>query len=118
MTSDAATANLGRIRTEVARALELFLARQRGHLPAAAEQAYWANSPAATAAISGPRPRPPMFDPGFTAEVPPLPDRAAADDHGRLRWDGQDLRAFTGSYGDYLLGKVSKVFPQLQRDVL
>jgi hypothetical protein len=36
--------------------------------------------------------------------VPPLP--------------GQDLRAFSGSYGDYLLGKVSKVFPQLRGDVL
>jgi isopenicillin N synthase-like dioxygenase len=59
-----------------------------------------------------------FLDPGFTAEVPPLPDRAAADDQGRRRWDGQDLRAFTGSYGDYLLSKVSKVFPQLQRDVL
>jgi isopenicillin N synthase-like dioxygenase len=59
-----------------------------------------------------------FLDPGFTAEVPPLPDRAAAGEVGRLRWDGQDLRAFTGSYGDYLLGKVSKVFPQLQRDVL
>jgi isopenicillin N synthase-like dioxygenase len=32
--------------------------------------------------------------------------------------DGQDLRVFTGTYGDYLLGKVSKVFPQLRRDVL
>jgi hypothetical protein len=29
-----------------------------------------------------------------------------------------DLRAFTGTYGDYLLGKVSQVFPQLRRDVL
>ena len=34
------------------------------------------------------------------------------------RWDGQDLRAFTGTYGDYLLSKVSKVFPQLRQDVL
>ena len=41
-----------------------------------------------------------------------------AGQDGRPRWDGQDLRAFSGSYGDYLLGKVSKVFPQLQRDVL
>jgi hypothetical protein len=41
-----------------------------------------------------------------------------AGDDGRRRWDGQDLRAFTGTYGDYLLGKVSKVFPQLRRDVL
>ncbi len=58
-----------------------------------------------------------FLDPGFADEVPPLPDRAAAGDGGR-RWDGQDLRAFTGTYGDYLLGKVSKVFPQLRRDVL
>ena len=59
-----------------------------------------------------------FLDPVFSAEVPPLPERAAAGDDGRRRWDGQDLRAFTGTYGDYLLGKVSKVFPQLRRDVL
>jgi hypothetical protein len=28
------------------------------------------------------------------------------------------LRAFTGTYGDYLLGKVARVFPQLRQDVL
>jgi isopenicillin N synthase-like dioxygenase len=59
-----------------------------------------------------------FLDPGFSADVPPLPDHAAAGDDGRRRWDGQDLRAFTGSYGDYLLSKVSKVFPQLRREVL
>ena len=50
--------------------------------------------------------------------MPPLPDRAAAADGGGRRWDGQDLRAFTGTYGDYLLGKVAKVFPHLRSDVL
>jgi isopenicillin N synthase-like dioxygenase len=59
-----------------------------------------------------------FLDPGFADEVPPLPGRAAAADDGNRRWDGQDLRAFTGPYGDYLLSKVSKVFPQLRRDVL
>ena len=61
-----------------------------------------------------------FLDPGFSAEVPPLPAAAqfGRGDDGRRRWDGQDLRAFTGTYGDYLLGKVSKVFPQLRRDVL
>jgi isopenicillin N synthase-like dioxygenase len=59
-----------------------------------------------------------FLDPGFDAEVPPLPDRAAAGNDGGRRWDGADLRAFTGSYGDYLLGKVSKVFPQLRNEVL
>jgi isopenicillin N synthase-like dioxygenase len=59
-----------------------------------------------------------FFDPDFTAEVEPLPGRARTDAEGRPRWDGQDLRAFTGTYGDYLLGKVGKVFPQLKNAVL
>ena len=59
-----------------------------------------------------------FFDPDFTAEVEPLPGSARTDAQGRPRWDGQDLRAFTGTYGDYLLGKVGKVFPQLRQAVL
>jgi isopenicillin N synthase-like dioxygenase len=59
-----------------------------------------------------------FLDPGFDACVPPLPDRAASADDGSRRWDGQDLQAFTGTYGDYLLGKVSRVFPQLSQDAL
>ncbi|MDG4863936.1 2-oxoglutarate and iron-dependent oxygenase domain-containing protein [Streptomyces sp. T-3] len=58
-----------------------------------------------------------FFDPGWSSEVPPLPTTDAVVP-GSARWDGQDLRAFTGTYGDYLLGKVSKVFPQLRADVL
>ncbi|HUR03984.1 MAG TPA: 2OG-Fe(II) oxygenase family protein, partial [Nonomuraea sp.] len=50
-----------------------------------------------------------FFDPGWDCEVPPLPYTPG----GRARWDGQDLRAFSGTYGDYLLAKVSKVFPHL-----
>ena len=52
-----------------------------------------------------------FFDPDFDREVPPLPP--VPSDLDGARWDGQDLRAFTGTYGDYLVGKVSKVFPQL-----
>jgi len=59
-----------------------------------------------------------FLDPGFTAEVPPLPARAASAADGGRRWDGQDLRAFSGTYGDYLLGKVGRVFPELRRDAL
>jgi hypothetical protein len=55
-----------------------------------------------------------FFDPDFTAEVPPLPRRALAHGAERPRWDGQGLRVFTGTYGDYLLGKVAKVFPDLR----
>ncbi|MEV4356874.1 2-oxoglutarate and iron-dependent oxygenase domain-containing protein [Nonomuraea sp. NPDC049625] len=46
-----------------------------------------------------------FFDPGWDSEVPPLP---YAPGH---RWDGQV--DFTGTYGEYLLSKVSKVFPRL-----
>lgn len=59
-----------------------------------------------------------FFDPDFTAEVPPLPGRARIDPAGQPRWDGADLQAFQGTYGEYLLGKVGKVFPQLRAEVL
>jgi isopenicillin N synthase-like dioxygenase len=59
-----------------------------------------------------------FFDPDFAAEVPPLPGRARTDAAGRPRWDGEDLQAFTGTYGEYLLGKVGKVFPHLRTEVL
>ncbi|MDB5429644.1 MAG: iron oxidase [Caulobacter sp.] len=58
----------------------------------------------------------PLFlDPGFDTIVEPLPGRNASSGE---RWDGADLSAFTGTYGDYLLGKVGKVFPSLKAEVL
>ena len=59
-----------------------------------------------------------FFDPGFEAEIKPLPDRAAEPDDADTRWDQASVHAFEGTYGDYLLGKVSKVFPELQRAAL
>lgn len=53
-----------------------------------------------------------FFDPDFTAEVRPLPTAAAIDDRAE-RWDGASVHAFTGTYGDYLLAKVARVFPEL-----
>jgi isopenicillin N synthase-like dioxygenase len=55
-----------------------------------------------------------FFDPSWHAQVTPLPlDGAApATDPGR-RWDGQNLQAWSGRYGDYLTAKVAKVFPDL-----
>lgn len=53
-----------------------------------------------------------FFDPAFDAEIEPLPNRVACDDSAE-RWDRANLHAFRGAYGDYLLGKVSKVFPEL-----
>jgi isopenicillin N synthase-like dioxygenase len=58
-----------------------------------------------------------FFDPAWDAIIEPLPDRAASDDSGE-RWDRANVHAFTGTYGDYLLGKVGQVFPELKRDVL
>lgn len=54
-----------------------------------------------------------FFDPDFTAEVRPLPAREAAVDDGAERWDGRSVHAFSGTYGDYLMEKVSRVFPAL-----
>ncbi len=59
-----------------------------------------------------------FFDPDFAAEIRPLPRAAAAPETGAPRWDGADLQAFEGTYGDYLLGKVAKVFPELRKQVL
>jgi isopenicillin N synthase-like dioxygenase len=59
-----------------------------------------------------------FFDPGWDAEIAPIDlGHAAADDAGE-RWDKASVHAFAGTYGDYLLGKVAKVFPGLGRDVL
>lgn len=62
-----------------------------------------------------------FFDPDFAAEIKALPSQAArpgGQNGDNARWDGADLQAFEGTYGDYLIGKVSKVFPGLGGDVL
>ncbi len=66
----------------------------------------------------------PLFlDPSFDAVLAPItplaPDPSATGRQRRARrWDGTDLATVSGSYGDYLLSKVSKVFPQLKAEVL
>ena len=34
------------------------------------------------------------------------------------RWDRASVHEFEGTYGDYVLSKVSKVFPELRRSVM
>jgi isopenicillin N synthase-like dioxygenase len=58
-----------------------------------------------------------FFDPNVAADVTPVGRRELADDREH-RWDGASVHDFHGSYGDYLLTKVGKVFPDLGRDVL
>lgn len=56
-----------------------------------------------------------FFDPSFDAEVKAinlgnlaLPQNGKGD-----RWDGASLHEFSGTYGEYVLSKVARVFPQL-----
>jgi isopenicillin N synthase-like dioxygenase len=61
-----------------------------------------------------------FFDPGWNAEVCRVPDvhvdspRAGKEP----RWDGANVHDLSGTYGEYLLSKVAKVFPALGVDVL
>ena len=59
-----------------------------------------------------------FLDPALEAEIVPLPGQRARPGSAPERWDRADPHAFTGTYGDYLLGKISKVFPELARDAL
>jgi isopenicillin N synthase-like dioxygenase len=61
-----------------------------------------------------------FFDPNFDAEVRPIEGIKAAtiSDDKDQRWDRASVHEFQGTYGDYLLNKVSKVFPELRRKVL
>jgi isopenicillin N synthase-like dioxygenase len=59
-----------------------------------------------------------FFDPNFNAEVKPIKIDAPVKDNKDARWDRTSVHEFRGTYGDYLLGKVSKVFPELHRKVL
>jgi isopenicillin N synthase-like dioxygenase len=59
-----------------------------------------------------------FFDPNFNAEVKPIEVNAPLDDDRNERWDRASVHDFSGTYGDYLLSKVSRVFPQLRREVL
>lgn len=59
-----------------------------------------------------------FFDPNFNAKVRPIEVNARLDDDRNERWDRASVHDFSGTYGDYLLNKVSRVFPQLRREVL
>ncbi len=61
-----------------------------------------------------------FFDPNFFARVQPidLPGQGLLADDRDERWDRASVHAFEGTYGDYLLAKVTKVFPELRAAVL
>jgi isopenicillin N synthase-like dioxygenase len=61
---------------------------------------------------------PVFLDPSWDAVVDRLPivDRPTDDDAAE-RWDRTSVHGFAGTYGEYLLTKVAKVFPDLARAV-
>jgi isopenicillin N synthase-like dioxygenase len=60
-----------------------------------------------------------FFDPNFLARVQPIdiPGQDAPPDDQAERWDQASVHLFEGTYGDYLLNKVGKVFPELRESV-
>ncbi len=62
-----------------------------------------------------------FFDPSWDATVPALPMTSASPDTpqspGNHRWDGEDVLAWEGAYGDYLTARVARVFPDLFAEV-
>lgn len=59
-----------------------------------------------------------FFDPDFEAIMTPAVEPVDISHRNRSRWDQADPKAFAGRYGDYLLGKVGKVFPDLKASTL
>ncbi|HWO00464.1 MAG TPA: 2OG-Fe(II) oxygenase family protein, partial [Blastocatellia bacterium] len=59
-----------------------------------------------------------FFDPNFNAEIKPIEVSWPVEDDREERWDRTSVHDFSGTYGEYLLRKVSKVFPELHREVL
>lgn len=60
-----------------------------------------------------------FFDPSFNAELQGI----NVDEHlikadRADRWDNASVHEFHGTYGDYVLSKVAKVFPELRQEVL
>jgi polar amino acid transport system ATP-binding protein len=58
-----------------------------------------------------------FFDPDFDARVLPVPGSGPGTDDSGRRWDGTNLQAFEGTYGEYVTAKVGKVFPALKATV-
>ena len=60
-----------------------------------------------------------FFDPGWEAEVRAVPEIAegARTEDAQARWDRATVHELTGTYGEYLLSKVSKVFPALTSEL-
>ena len=59
-----------------------------------------------------------FFDPNFSARIQPIEPHARPNDDRDERWDKESVHEFRGTYGEYLIQRVGRVFPDLGRDVL
>jgi len=61
-----------------------------------------------------------FFDPNFTARLQPIEsvEPLCERPHTEVRWDDIDPNKPIGTYGEYLLSKVGKVFPELRDTAL
>ncbi|OXA37971.1 probable iron/ascorbate oxidoreductase DDB_G0283291 [Folsomia candida] len=59
-----------------------------------------------------------FFDPNFFADVQPIAGITLQPDDKDQRWDKESIHKLSGVYGDYLVKKVSRVFPLLKTQVL
>lgn len=60
-----------------------------------------------------------FFDPGFNTVIERIENiQAGSVNDAPPRWDNANVHQFGGTYGQYLLGKIGKVFPELGDRVL
>ncbi len=61
----------------------------------------------------------PLFlDPGWDVQVPAIPlGPDATPRPARPRWDGAEVTAWQGTYGEYITAKVARVFPSLAEEI-
>lgn len=59
-----------------------------------------------------------FFDPGFNTRIERIESVAGIHETKNERWDNSSVHEFEGTYGEYLINKIGKVFPGLKDDVL
>jgi len=60
-----------------------------------------------------------FFDPNFNSKIASIKNADGEMYSASIeRWDKADIHVFEGTYGEYLLEKIGKVFPDLGKDVL
>jgi isopenicillin N synthase-like dioxygenase len=59
-----------------------------------------------------------FFDPGFNTRIERIESVTQIHETKNQRWDKSSVHEFAGTYGEYLINKIGKVFPELKNDVL